>query len=88
MHCRGLNEMRIAMFVTFLIVLLLPATAFAMTAYGHQEMNNWAASDRCVAAAHKTYPDYTAESNAKRDQAIQQCLAANGLPPHTDLDHH
>ena len=41
----------------------------------------WTQSDRCARQAFKQYPDYTADSNAKRDHALQQCLAASNAPP-------
>jgi hypothetical protein len=72
--------MRIAIFL-MLFILALPGNLWAYTAYGNQELSRWAASDRCAAAAQKQFPDYTAESNAKRDQAMKQCLANGFLPP-------
>jgi hypothetical protein len=41
----------------------------------------WANNDRCARQAFKQFPDYTADSNAKRDHAMQQCLAATNSPP-------
>ena len=68
-----------------LIALALPMAAFAMTLNGQTEMRNWAMSDKCVAAAKKQFPDYTADSLAKRDAALQQCLTAHNLPPRAPL---
>jgi hypothetical protein len=65
----------------FALALVAPGTAFAITAQGQQMMRTWAQSDRCVAAATKQFPDYTAESLAKRDQSVQQCLSNSLLPP-------
>jgi hypothetical protein len=65
--------------------LALPAPARAMTQQATQMMKNWAQSDRCVAAANKQFPDYTADSLAKRDQAVQQCLSNSVLAPRTPL---
>ncbi|MGO8920483.1 MAG: hypothetical protein ACLQJR_31700 [Stellaceae bacterium] len=49
--------------------------------------NNWKSSsavwrvmDNCTAAARKQFPDYTRESNAKREKARQDCLRAYNLP--------
>jgi hypothetical protein len=50
-------------------------------------MNEWKASDKCAAAAQKAFPDFTAESNAKRDALMKNCLASQNLPPRGDLDH-
>ncbi len=58
-----------------------PDLAFALTQQGQQMMRNWAAEDRCTAAAHKAFPDNNAQSLAKRDQVLQECLAGSVLPP-------
>ena len=78
--------------IVFLVVLAaaaaalgMPEKAWAITQQGQQMMKNWAQSDRCVAAATKQFPDYTAESLAKRDQAVQQCLSNSVLPPRAPL---
>jgi hypothetical protein len=41
----------------------------------------WAIMDQCKRQGLKAFPDYTAESLRKRDHAVNQCLAANNLPP-------
>jgi hypothetical protein len=41
----------------------------------------WDRMDRCRQQAQKQFPDYTPESNAKRDRATQLCLASQNLPP-------
>lgn len=43
----------------------------------------WRAEDHCTQAAQKAYPDYTPESNAKREEARQSCLRGNNLPAAT-----
>jgi hypothetical protein len=40
----------------------------------------WRAMDKCNDAAQKAYPDYTPESNAKREAARQKCLRGSNLP--------
>ena len=42
--------------------------------------NIWKAMDRCTRQARKQNPDHTAEANAKREAARQQCLRASNLP--------
>jgi hypothetical protein len=42
----------------------------------------WKAQDKCALAVRKQFPDYTKESNAKRERAFQMCLLGNNLPPH------
>ncbi|HUI35489.1 MAG TPA: hypothetical protein VLX67_08185 [Stellaceae bacterium] len=66
--------------VTFALVALMPAVSLA-DGQGEQLMKRWAGADRCSQQAYRAFPDYTAESLAKRDQAFQQCLANGNLPP-------
>jgi hypothetical protein len=40
----------------------------------------WKLRDTCTLQAQKAYPDYTPESNAKRQKALDACLRANNLP--------
>ncbi len=40
----------------------------------------WRKMDACTRAAQKAYPDYTRESNAKREKARQDCLRSQNLP--------
>jgi hypothetical protein len=61
-------------------VALAPAVTNA-DPQGQQLMKKWAGSDRCSQVAYRAFPDYTAESLAKRDLAFQQCLAGGNLPP-------
>jgi len=70
----------------FVVALTLPAAAVAFTSNGQQVMNRWVASDRCTAAARKTFPDFSAEANAKRDAWLKNCLASQNLPPRSVLD--
>jgi hypothetical protein len=70
----------------FLAVAALPAAAMAYTSYGQGTMHNWTASNRCAQAAQKAFPDYTPESNAKRDAQLKQCLASGNLPPRPSLE--
>jgi len=72
---------RAAGLAALVMVLAMPVAALAVTAQGQQMMRNWATSDRCAAQAQKNFPDYTAESLAKRDQALKQCLAGSFLAP-------
>jgi len=67
-----------------LVVLALAALApVAANAdpLGQQLMKKWAGSDHCSQQAYRAFPDYTTESLAKRDLALQQCLAGGNLPP-------
>ena len=40
----------------------------------------WKLRDTCARISQKQFPDHTAEGNAKRERAFQQCLEANNLP--------
>ena len=40
----------------------------------------WKQGDACARAAFKKFPDYTAESNAKREAARRTCLRNHRLP--------
>jgi hypothetical protein len=73
-------------FVAFLVMVMTPLTATAYTMYGTQVMRNWATSDKCAAQAQKAFPDFTPESNAKRDAQMKNCLAGGNLPPREDLE--
>ena len=76
---------RAAFAAIFLGLSVPPAMAISLN--GNVMMRNWAASDHCAAQAQKQFPDYTPEANAKRDNAMKQCLAQGELPPRQDLNH-
>jgi hypothetical protein len=57
------------------------AAAQAATAQATIAMRNWKTMDKCERQAHTAFPDFSAESNAKRDAALKNCLNANRLPP-------
>jgi uncharacterized membrane protein YccC len=73
-----------ARFVVFLILFCAAVPVAqaqqAKTAYGKIVVQRWAAMDKCEAAAHKAFPDYTAASNAKREAKLKECLASQLLP--------
>ena len=37
--------------------------------------------DNCAEQAQTAYPDFSAESNAKRDAKLKECLEGQNLPP-------
>ena len=67
-------------FLVLVIAVFMPAVSHA-DGQGQQLMNKWVGSDRCSQQAYRAFPDYTADSLAKRDLAYQQCLANGNLPP-------
>lgn len=70
--------------VLFWIALLAASTAEA-TQQEVQAMVNWKLMDKCVRQAQAAFPDFTAESNAKRDASLKTCLSSENLPPRPDL---
>lgn len=66
--------------VVFALAALMPAVSLA-DGQGQALMKRWAGSDQCSLQAYRAFPDYTAKSLAKRDQAYKQCLASGNLPP-------
>jgi hypothetical protein len=59
--------------------LLLPQSAGADQSWKTSSAA-WAQANKCAAAAHKAFPDYTAEANAKREKARLDCLRSANLP--------
>ena len=72
---------RLVALASFALMAAWPGLTFAFTQQGQQMMRNWAQADRCSAQAHKQFPDNNAQSLAKRDQVMQQCLADSVLAP-------
>jgi hypothetical protein len=66
--------------IALLILALGPAAAQA-TQQGVLVMKNWRTMDQCAKEAQAAFPDFTAESNAKRDAKEKECLAGRNLPP-------
>lgn len=69
----------------FALPLAAALTLFAGTAEATQQGNtaiaNWKRMDVCAKQAQAAFPDYTAESNAKRDAKLNECLSSGNLPP-------
>jgi hypothetical protein len=66
-------------------VILLPLGATGATQQGQSALHGWKTMDTCARQAQSAYPDFTADSNAKRDAKLKECLNANGLPPREPL---
>ncbi len=73
--------MRCNLFALMLIAaaLLLPRGAVADQNWKTQSAI-WRQQDACTTEAEKAYPDYTPESNAKREKARKVCLMRSNLP--------
>jgi hypothetical protein len=66
------------------VSLLWPLSAGA-TQQGQGALRSWKTADNCAKQAQAAYPDFSAESNAKRDAKLKECLNANSLPPRAPL---
>ena len=78
------------MMTRFLMAGLLAVFAAGPSWAGPQSLQQnsfatWKAEDNCVHQAFRQFPDYTPESNAKRNEAMRQCLDRGQLPPRADL---
>ena len=61
--------------------ILIPATALAGSMQGNVAIKRWKMMDECTKQAQAAFPDFTTESNAKRDAKLKECLASHNLPP-------
>ena len=55
------------------------------TQQGQSALRGWKTMDNCARQAQTAYPDFSAESNAKRDAKLNECLNIRGLPPRAPL---
>jgi hypothetical protein len=62
-------------------LMLFTGTVEAASQPGQTAIYNWKAADKCARQAQDAYPDYTAESNAKRDAKLKECLQGSNLAP-------
>lgn len=78
------DRIMITKFCTALLAVAAMALAGTPPAAADQNWTRssavWKAMDKCTQAARKAFPDYTRESNAKREAARQACLRAGNLP--------
>ena len=71
----------------------LPLAALLVLWFGAAEASqqgktaafNWKAADNCAKQAQAAFPDYDAQSNAKRDAKLKECLGAGNLAPRQPL---
>lgn len=79
MNRLGLTPLNLA------LPLMLACAPAMATQQGVVAMKNWKAMDLCAKAAQTAFPDFTADSNAKRDAKLKECLAGKNLPPREPL---
>jgi hypothetical protein len=65
--------------ILVLAALAAPALA-AETQQGAIVMRKWAQMDQCAKKAQEAFPDFTPESNAKRETTLRTCLQNQNLP--------
>jgi hypothetical protein len=70
---------RLAMLAAAAVI--LASTDVEATQQGQGALVNWKRMDGCARQAQAAFPDFNAESNAKRDAQLKECLKVNGLPP-------
>jgi hypothetical protein len=70
---------------SLLTALVMSTVAARATQPGKTVLTNWKIMDACARQAQAAYPEYNAESNAKRDAKLNECLGANVLPPRQSL---
>jgi hypothetical protein len=63
------------------VALVLSAGGAQATQSGQAALQSWKVMDVCARQAQAAYPEYSTESNAKRDAKLKECLNANHLPP-------
>jgi hypothetical protein len=67
------------------LILALTATAAHASQAGQAAMQNWTNMDKCGRKAQTDHPDYSAESYAKRDAQMKECLERRSLPSRAPL---
>jgi hypothetical protein len=72
-------------FIFAAVLLSFIGTAEAVTVQGQLVNTNWRTADKCAKQAQAAYPDYSAESNAKRDAKLKESLSIYNLAPREPL---
>ena len=76
---------RLAYPLIAMLLLLSCGTAQAASQQGRDVNANWRTADKCAKQAQAAYPDYSADSNAKRDVSLKECLRLYNLTPRQPL---
>ncbi len=69
------------MILCWIAALALFAGVASASQPGTAALAKWKTMDACAKQAQAAYPDFTPESNTKRDAQLNACLSANNLPP-------
>ncbi len=71
--------------VGLVIALGLSAGTAKATGQGTAAIARWKTMDTCAKQAQAAFPDFTPDTNAKREAKLKACLNANNLPPREPL---
>lgn len=72
--------------LTLVALLALAGSALAAeTQQGAIVIRKWATMDQCTKKAQAAFPDFTSDSNAKREAQLRACLQSQNLPPRAPL---
>lgn len=71
---------RMAFGVALASAIAMSASHALADAQQTQSFSVWKQMQECAKTSIKQFPDHTAESNAKREAARQECLRAHRLP--------
>jgi hypothetical protein len=67
------------------IGLALSAGTAGATGQGMVAIARWKTMDTCAKQAQAAFPNFTPDTNAKREAKLKACLNANNLPPREPL---
>ena len=79
-----MNRFALALLSLALLPALAPGAARA-SQQGVVVTKNWKSADLCAKEAQTAFPDYSADSQAKRDAKLKECLQGKNLPPREPL---
>ena len=79
-----MNRFAMPLPILALLLALAPGVARA-TQQGVVVTQKWKTMDVCAKQAQAAFPDYSADSQAKRDAKLKECLQGNSLPPRDPL---
>lgn len=79
-----MNRFAMILPILALLLALVPGAARA-SQQGVVVTKKWKTMDVCAKQAQTAFPDYSADSQAKRDAKLKECLQGNSLPPRDPL---
>lgn len=68
-----------------LLAMIVWSSAAMATQQGILAQQRWKAADLCAKKAQAAFPDFTADSNAKREAQLNACLEGQNLPARPPL---